>query len=197
MGQWRTSAQAHQLTSQMTRGAIADRGVAQTGGIGLALGDQLANVFDGEIRIDHQDLGQGGHHAHSVEILQGVERQLGVNGRVDGVRAQGEQHGITICRRLSHHIRAHRTASTPLVVDHHRLSQFGLQPCLQDAGNDIGAATRGIGHDKTNGFGGVVVGRRLLRLRADRHSQHEQRQHGAVPKMVAMRFQFDAHLCLL
>ena len=69
-------------------------------GFALASAISSATVLARELRVRHQDLRQRRDHADRLEVLRGVERQLRVDRRIDGVRRQREQHGVAVGRRL-------------------------------------------------------------------------------------------------
>ncbi|MNQ84356.1 hypothetical protein D3C85_994820 [compost metagenome] len=116
----------------------------------------------GELGVQLQDVGHRDDQGDRHEVLDRVVGQLGVDGLIDGVRAdRAHQQGVAIGRGARGFRRADVAAGARLVVHHH-----GLVPALAQFGRhhargDVGGAAGGEGHDDLHvAFRVVRQGRR-------------------------------------
>ena len=160
----------------MTRRTIADRGVRQQFGLGLGQRHQFGHAIDWQLRISSQNLRQRSDQAHRLEVLHGVETELGKYRRVDSVRAQREQHGVAIGRSARCDFGSDRTAGAALVVDQDGLAEHRLKTLLNDTCDYVGSAARRIGNQKADRL--VGIGARLRPRESRRRNSHPgQRKH--------------------
>ena len=138
----------------MADAAIACRAIVDLPWFGLGIGHEFLQVLGRHVRVHQQ--GQRLHRGASNrrEILERGVRQAAVQRRVDHHHTRVGQHqGVAVGRRLHHVLRAHRAASTGLVVHHHRLAQHGLQFIGQQAGMLVQRATRRKADHDAHGLG--------------------------------------------
>src|ERR1044071_8758834 len=105
--------------------------------------DQLGDVLDRQLGIDDQEIGEADELGDRLQILVDVERQLGIERRVERDRADGaKQQRVAVRRGLGDKASADATAGAGAVLDHDVLAELRLHVGGKDARQQIGRATR-------------------------------------------------------
>src|SRR5262249_59633906 len=89
-----------QLHREVTDTAGAYRCVAQRARFGLCRGDHIGECLEWLLRIRRQHMRRGADELHRVEVLLGVERQVGKNKGICRVIVEHHGPGASIMRRL-------------------------------------------------------------------------------------------------
>ncbi|MNZ97265.1 hypothetical protein D3C78_1164930 [compost metagenome] len=121
---------------------------------------QLCQIVRRHRGVHHQHMGRVGQHGRAAQGDGGVEAELGVDRRRDRQGAQiAQQPGVAVGRRAGHKFRPQIAVGSGLVLDHDGLLQLLRDQLSDGAGNDVGAASGGIGHDQANRLAGPGVTR--------------------------------------
>jgi hypothetical protein len=99
----------------------------------------------------------GRDERYKAEIPQGVERQLGIEIRHDGMRAGRDQQCITVGRRLGHQVCRNIAARAGAVIDDDLLIPQLTQFLADDAPEQIGAAAGRIANDNAHRLGRIIL----------------------------------------
>ncbi len=132
-----------QFGRQVRNRAIARRRHIELARIGLGVGEQLLHVLDRQVIVHDQRVGGLGHQRHRLHALDGIVRQLAVDGRCDGLAADGAQQQHRAIRLGTRHLGGGDGAAAARLVLHHD-GDLGVQLKLRGdrAGDDI-VATAG------------------------------------------------------
>ena len=146
-----------QLDREVMRGAVSGRSVVELSRIGLGIVEQLLDVLERMLGIDHHHVGHVGHHRERNEIALQAVRQLGVEGLGDRVMHRAHEPGVAVGQRLGRVRRAHGAARASLVLDEHGLAEGDGELCGERPGESIGSAARGKGIDDAYGLRGPAL----------------------------------------
>ena len=148
-----------QFARQVDGAAIARRAEVHFAGVGLGVGDEVLHALVGLGGVGHQQVGHIGHAGQRCEVLHGVERHLLVQAGVDGVGAHGaHEQSVAVRSSLGGRLATDVAACARAVVHHDGLAELSRQRLADDAGQDVGGAACGEGHDDGDGLGGVSLG---------------------------------------
>ena len=100
--------------------------------------DQLANIARRHARVGDQYVGQKGHQGHRDEIPLRIERQTGIQARVDGMRGAGHEQRVAVGHGFRNDIGSQGAAGTRPIVDDHRLAHALGEFLADDARERIG-----------------------------------------------------------
>jgi hypothetical protein len=147
------------LAGKVRARAVAGRGVVEPARVVLGVAHQLGHRGHRQRRRHHQHQRDLGHARDRREVGHRVETQLAVQRLVDRVRAVGAvEQGVAVGRGLRHRLRADVAAGAAAVVDEHRLAEDLRQPRRDAAGDGVGPAAGGEGHDEPDRLVGVLGG---------------------------------------
>jgi hypothetical protein len=147
------------LGSQMAWSADAGTSIIQPARILLCERHKLSDIFD-RLRRMHRDRDRRQRDQRErSEVLDRVIWQLGVERRVDGVRAHGaDQQRLTVGRGFRYDVGTDRaTSATPIVDDDSRLQRFP-QHLRKRSRDDVGGAAGRERHDDADLFAGEHLG---------------------------------------
>src|SRR5215469_8530626 len=151
--------------------AVADGGVEQRRPRGARQRDEAAEIrHRGERRIGRQNELVRHHARHRQQILERVDRHLGVEVRVDcEQRARPQQQRIAVGRCMRGEFAGQVTIRARPVLHHDRLTQARAQRLAECAGNEIGRTSRGKRHQQPD---------RPRRIGLRRRGAREHREDG-------------------
>ena len=131
----------------MRRGAGAERAVGDLVGLGLRRRDQIGDGAKRRFWIDDDDVGRTRDQCDGRKILVRVERQFGVQARIDGMGKRPHQQRVAIAFGGRDRLRADNGARARLVFDDDAGAEILCHLLRQHAGNGVGAAARRKGND--------------------------------------------------
>ncbi len=126
----------------MVGAADAGHGEAEMAGLRLGQCDDFAQIARLERRPGDQDQRGVGDQADGREVLEGVERQLLEQGRIDRMAGVAQQQHAAIGLGLGHRARRDIAGRPRLVVDNKRVPQPVFQLHRERASHDVGATAR-------------------------------------------------------
>ncbi len=167
---------------QMVLAPVAARRVGQRRRGASRIFDELLEVAHGQRRIDrkHELIRRDGRDRG--EILQRVERHLGVEVRIDRDQAVlAEEQRVAVGRRLRDHVAGDVAVGAGMVLDHDRLVEKLGEFLSDHARDDVGGAAGRDRHDELDRARGILRERRSGRQRkeARRKEARQFRRHGA------------------
>jgi hypothetical protein len=122
------------LAAEMWAGARSAGAEEVLAGIGLHQSDQLRHRVRRKSELGDKDVGHRPQHADRRKILLGIERQLGVERRRDGVAGDAvEADRVAVGCRLGDDVGADIAARTALVLDNELLAGELAQFLADDA----------------------------------------------------------------
>ncbi|MNR15995.1 hypothetical protein D3C85_1325600 [compost metagenome] len=132
-----------QFGRQVRDRAIARRRDIELARIGLGVGEQLLHALDRQVIVHDQRVGRLGHQRDRLHALDGVVRQLAVDGRRNRLAAHRAQQQHRAIRLGARHLGGGDGAAAARLVLHHD-GGLGVQLELRGdrAGDDIVATTR-------------------------------------------------------
>ncbi|MNS71989.1 hypothetical protein D3C72_1053850 [compost metagenome] len=155
----------------MVGAAHASHGDAQLARLGLRQRHQLAQVGDAKVRARHQDQRRTGDQRDRREVLDGVERLLLEQRRIDGVAGVAQQQRAAIGVRLGHGNGRDIAGRAAPVLDDKGMPEPLLQLRRERARDDVGtAARRGADEDFRDGR------RRARQTRGQDQRRRQQRE---------------------
>ena len=142
------------LHARATRKLLPDEGGQRLGAAGTDAAGIRLRVVEHAAQAVEGLVGAGGQH-HRVARQHGdrreiADRVIGQGGQVVAVHHMGRDHheqGVPIRLRTGHHLGADDARRACPVLDDERLRQARPQRLADRAGQDVGAAARGIGDD--------------------------------------------------
>src|SRR6516165_3323658 len=149
--------------------AVADGGVEQRRPRVARHCDKAAEIrHRGERRIGRQNELVRHQARHRQQILERIDRHLGVEVRIDcEQRARAQQQRIAVGRCMRGEFAGQVTVRARPVLHHDRLTQARAQWLAECAGNEIGRASRGKRHQQPD----RPSGKRLRRRGARKHRE--------------------------
>ena len=167
-----TRALIEQRCGQVQRIADARRSVSEFGTRLFRILHQLAHRLDPQPGIDHEDMPVGaGDLRHRRKIAQRVERQLLVDGGIDGKRAGRHQQRVAIRRGFRHEVGGNDAVGAGPIVHHELLVHLSAELRRQNACRGVGPA-RAEANDDANRTHRVFL-RRHLRCRSRKRSENQ------------------------
>ncbi len=184
MGEVDAPALLEHLHGQVMLAAVADRGVEQRR-LGAAREcDEVAEIARGELGIGGQEQRVRHQARHRHEILERIDRHLGIEMRIDAEqRARAQQQRVAVRCRAGHQLAGEIAVRARPVLHHHRLAQTRRKRQPHGAGHQIGGAPGRIRHqepDRPARIGLRPAGTRKGGIGAygDQRRQHEPEQAG-------------------
>ena len=158
MGHRDAGALVQHFAGQMGGAASACAAVGHATGNGLGVVLQLGHGVDAQLGVgrDHQD--GVADLANRREVLDRVERHLGIDVGVDHQRAViAEQQGVAVRFGSRNHLGTDVAGRAGLVFHHHLLAQLSAELLSHDAGTGVGHASSSEGHDQADRLVGVFA----------------------------------------
>ena len=136
--------------------ARADAPAAVGGGPAEPLhpGRHALEVAERRVGLGDEQDGAERDQRHRDQVLRRIERQLGVERRVVGVRrVGGDQEGVAVGRRLGDDLRADDGVGAGLGIDHHLLAEPRRQRIGDHPHHGVDRAARIERHDDAHRLG--------------------------------------------
>ena len=143
--------------------------------IGFGERDELLHRADTERWLDRKDVGRGGELGDGGKILERVVRQLVIEAGIDSVGARRQQQRVAVRVGKRDGLHADVAAGAALVLYYHRRAQRLLQRRCHEPRDNIGGATRRVGHDDL--YGAVGIGGERRADAKDRRRRGAEHKH--------------------
>ena len=126
-------------------------------GLALATAISSCNVLRGKVGIADQQARHGRDHADRREVSHRIERQLGIERRVDRVAGEADQQRVAVRCRLGDSVGGEIATGAGPVLDHHRLSQRSRQRLRDRPRHSVGGAARRCADQELDRLRWVIV----------------------------------------
>src|SRR5215831_12251146 len=167
-----------QLHGEVMLAAVADGGVEQGRPRAARQCDEGAEIRDrGERRIGRQNELVGHQARHRQQVLERVDRHLGVEVRIDcEQRTRPQQQRIAVRRCMRGEVAGEIAVRARPVLHHDRLAEARAQRLTQRAGDEVGRAARRERHQQADRPRGIGLRRRSAREHREHSREHEADQ---------------------
>ena len=146
-----------QFAGKMRDAAAAGRSEVHLAGAGFCQSDQFLEIFCRNARVNHEAHRRGVDQRDRLEVFCGVVRKFGQHAGNDRERRRCDQQHVAVGRRFGNDVGTDHGIAAGAVIDDDLLAPDFTELGRENAGDDVGAAAGGKGHDQAYRFARIVL----------------------------------------